>query len=673
MKPILMLIDLQNDFLAVPGLTPAAGEIIHNAAFLLSGCRDRNVPVVHVRTTVTRQPDCRMNHWKKTNKWICVADTPGHLPPSSLLPTGDEKVLHKSGFNPFTDGALDEILAGMQIDTVWVAGLFLHMCVRTAAIEAYERGLKVRIVEDAVGSDDPLHAMVTRRYMIKRTIGFVSVHDLLSGIGPGDADTPTDRSQVQSIPATVTGSGKTEPGKETCLIHESPLGQGRGRWRLPVCKAEVVARTAEAAKSALETWGQVDIDTRAAHLRELAELLKRKSEDIANRIVLEVGKPITDAMAEVAWGAELLWATAGRAGDRLAFPCGPRSSYRYRPVGVVAVITPWNNPLGIPLGKIAPALLYGNSVVWKPSPCASAVASELMDLFHTLEWSAGVVSFVCGDQSTAEALMADERIDAVTITGASSAGYSAIDACTRRNIPLQAELGGNNAVIVWSDSDLAEAARQVVEAAFGYAGQRCTATRRVIVETGCFSRFVELIKEATAALPWGDPGDPKTRVGPLISRNKCIAVEALVARAEASSLKIIVPHRQMMIYDRLMHGHSCYYPPTIVICDDPGHEIVQEETFGPVLVVQRARDWVHALELCNGVRQGLAAALFSNSKYRQDRFLQEARAGILKIGMATAGVDTDAPFGGWKASGIGPCEHGASDREFYTHTQAIYR
>jgi alpha-ketoglutaric semialdehyde dehydrogenase len=337
---------------------------------------------------------------------------------------------------------------------------------------------------------------------------------------------------------------------------------------------------------------------------------------------------------------------------------------RNRPLGVIAMVTPWNNPVAIPLGKIAPALAYGNTVVWKPSPAGSGLAVKLMEYLHEAGLPPGVVNLVCGDRATALTLMADSDVDGVTITGSPAAGCSAQDICGRRHIPLQAELGGNNPAIIWSDCDLHRAAAKVADAAFAFAGQRCTANRRVIVDARVYDCFLDSVQASVAALVCGDPIDPNTRVGPLISMDKRHDVAALVERASPASAAVLTSHKTKLA--------GAYFPPTIICCDDPMQEVVQEETFGPVLVVQRAKDWDHAMRLCNGVRQGLVASLFSNSKELQERFLEDAQAGILKINMATADANVEAPFGGWKASGIGPPEHGTSNREFYTRAQAAY-
>lgn len=267
--------------------------------------------------------------------------------------------------------------------------------------------------------------------------------------------------------------------------------------------------------------------------------------------------------------------------------------------------------------------------------------------------------------------MRHESLDALTVTGSCALGRAAQAACASRNLPLQAELGGNNAAIVWSDADLVAAAGSVAEGAFSFAGQRCTANRRVIVTREIHDRFLSMLAQATAGLNWGDPLNPETMVGPLISTSGKDRIQRLIRRAQADGAEVLVPHE----HERTRAGlpaDGAYVPPTIVLSRDPGQEIVQQESFGPILVVQTAADWEHAIRLCNGVPQGLVAALFSASADRREQFLERVPAGILKINRSTMDADAETPFGGWKASGIGPPEHGDANREFHARIQSIH-
>lgn len=637
MTAALLLIDLQEDFLGASGLAPARGEVVARAAWLLEQARTARVPVVHVRTTVHRdaEPDQRMSHWRRDGVWCCVAGTPGHEAPAVLRPAPGEHVVHKTHFSAFADGTLAAWLLARGIDEVWIAGVHTHACVRASALDADRLGFAVKIASDAVASDQPLHADETRRYLTRRSAAFVPSASLLAGhgdTGPEDAD--EDRAVLE----------------------------------------RAAAAAAESARDARPAWRSRDVSARLGIADRIAEYVAREREPLARRMAVEIGKPIADARLEVDFALALIRAARERAAALLASEDprpGASGVERRRPLGTVAVVTPWNVPLAIPLGKIVPALLYGNTVVWKPAPAGSGVADVVLRLLHEAGVPMHAVSLLCGDHATAEALLSHPAIDAVSITGSSAVGTCAQAICAARRIPLQAELGGNNAAIVWSDCDLDDAAAKIAAGAFGSAGQRCTANRRAVVDARVKDDFVARLVAATDALVWGDPLDPATRIGPLVSRAACERVAGVVERALASGARVLAaPSHAARAVELAAAG--AYLPPRIVLCDDSRAEIVQEETFGPVLVVQTASSFDQALGLLNGVAQGLVAALFSDSAEHRARFLDEAHAGILKIGSATAGVGAGTPFGGWKASGVGPAEHGSGDPEFYTRPQAVY-
>ncbi len=617
MKPALLLIDLQNDFLRAEGLEPPAGEVVERAAALLRGCRALGVPVLHVRTTVAKggRP---MPHWERAGLRACVEGTEGHAPPPPLRAAEGELAFDKSFFSAFGVPALEEALRGKGIDTVLVAGVHLHGCVRATVLDAYQRGYAVLVAGDAVGSHDPLHAAATRRWLGARAARFLAVDAILAALSGG-----------------ASGAAPSAPDRGGVA----------------------------AAHEAWPKWRRTGAAERAALLDRFARGIEAEAGALVARMAKDTGKPVRYGGPEVERAAALVRAAAGRAGfaDR---PAGAGERTRRRPHGIVGLGTPWNSPVAIPLGKIGPALACGNVAVWKPAPAAAVIAERLVELFAAAGGPPGVLGLVTGDADAACSVMEDVRVRAISLTGSATAGAVAQEIAARRHVPLQAELGGNNAAIVWSDGDLDRAAARIAEAAFGQAGQRCTANRRVVVDTACADEFVLRLSRATAALVVGDPFDPASHVGPLVSTEAAARVLASIGRARPSARAVIVPHGSA--------PRPPFLPPTIVLCDDPSAEIVQEETFGPVLVVQRAENFTRALRLLNGVRQGLVAALFSPSVELRARFLEDAEAGVLKLDDATADAGVEAPFGGWKASGIGPPEHGEADLEFYTRAQALY-
>jgi acyl-CoA reductase-like NAD-dependent aldehyde dehydrogenase len=616
MKPALLLVDLQNDYLATPDLQPPAVDLVQQTAALLNHCRQSEIPVIHVWTTVQRNDDRRLPHWRKENRWQCEAGTSGHATPDSLQPRPGEAVIHKSGFNAFADGTLDAALKRLDCDTVILAGLHLHTCIRIAAMECLERGYRVRIAEDAIASNDPIHAASTRRWLEARCVEF-------------------------------------------------------SRAAASACQQEIASST-ESARKAWRHWRATAPASRWEILNRAADALESAAPALAHQMAVEIGKPITHGLEEVRRGAANIRDVIRRARDFEFAKQQGDGLVRHQPLGVVALISPWNNPVAIPVGKIAPALAYGNTVVWKPSPPAAGVSETILKLLRDAGVPVEAVQLLAGDRRTAQALASHKDIAAVTLTGSLAAGYSMQEICARRMIPLQAELNGNNAAIVWDDADLAKAAKQIAWGAFGFAGQRCTANRRVIVSRKQFPALLEELIAAGEELVWGDPLDPATDIGPVISIAKRDETAALVTRAlQDTSVHAVHLLHAGRVQEPWVNA-GAYAQPAILCCDQPDHPLVQEETMSPILVVQRADEFEHALALCNGTRYGLAAALFSNDREIQARFLAEAQAGILKINSSTAGADIALPFGGWRASGIGPPEHGEADRLFYTRLQAVY-
>jgi acyl-CoA reductase-like NAD-dependent aldehyde dehydrogenase/nicotinamidase-related amidase len=643
MKPALLLVDLQQDFLAAPGLEPPAGRLVAAAARLLTAWRQRGLPVIHLWTTVRREEDQRLPHWRRDGRWLCVAGTPGHEPPAALRPTPGETIIHKTGFNGFAGGSLDRELQRLGCDTLVLAGLHLHACVRTAAVEALERGLNVHVAEDAVASNDPLHAAATRRWLAERCVTFAPAATLL-----------------------------TEGHHDSRLVHFSPRQSGEALFEVVnASRAEVTAAVARATAAAPH-WRRTSLADRRQRLDRLAEQLEAAAPALARQMALEIGKPLAHGLEETRRAAANVRDVARRAAAHSFCRNEPAGRVRDEPLGVVALISAWNNPVAIPLGKLAPALVYGNTVVWKPAPAATRIARTLADLLHKAGLPADLVPVLTGDHTTAQHLAADPGVDALTLTGSLAAGRALQEICARRLVPLQAELSGNNAAIVWSDADFPRAAAQIAWGAFAFAGQRCTANRRVIVRAADADRFVEALRQATERLHWGDPLDEHTDLGPVLHAARRDEVNALIAGAEASGAARFVLRTHARAAAEPWVRAGAYLPPAIVGCDQPEHELVQEEAMAPLLVVQAARDFDDALRLSNGVRHGLIAALFSTDRARQEQFLAEARAGILKLNAATAGVDVTLPFGGWKASGLGPPEHGEADVAFYTRPQTLY-
>lgn len=657
MKPLLLTIDFQEDFLAEAGLEPHRETVTAGALTLLQAARERQIPVGHVWTTVRKNPDQRMAHWKAAGRWSGLEGTPGHQPGRGLEPQAGEKIFHKTVFSGWSQPALAQWLETEKIDTLVLMGVHLHTCVRQTALDAYQQGLTVWIATEAVASYDPWQGAQTELYLARRGISFFSTAELLERWEGGP------QSVTSPLPSSVLVLQKEDSTQDGPFYrHLRPGHPQEPAWAAVAASPKQIEQAVEAAGNAQPIPGEGRLEL----LERAAQMLKLRTDFFADQITQETGKPIRYARAEVDRTIRLLQAVASRMkGQRWEKKEAEATVYR-RPHGVVALITPWNNPLAIAAGQWAPAWACGNSVVWKPAWAGFPTASA----FHQLLLEAGLppagLQVVGGDDQTGLKLIEAHGVQAVCFTGSCSAGWKVRQVCASQGKPLQAELGGNNGVIIGEDvENLRAVAEQIAEGAFGCAGQRCTATRRVIIEEPKYAGFVAALEKAVAALAWGAPDQEITCVGPLLSVARVDRISGYVERAAAAGLKILQPHGAG-------RPSEVYYPPTLVFCNEPEAEIVQEETFGPILVVQRARDWQQAMAWLNGVRPGLVAALFSHDPRRQESFRREAQAGLLKINRSTVEAGVDVPFGGWKASGTGYPQHGEANLEFFTRWQTVY-
>jgi acyl-CoA reductase-like NAD-dependent aldehyde dehydrogenase len=318
---------------------------------------------------------------------------------------------------------------------------------------------------------------------------------------------------------------------------------------------------------------------------------------------------------------------------------------------------------------MAAATAYGNGVVFTPSTAGEQCAVLLHRLWVQAGLPPDLVQVVCGGPPAGRMVAGHDGIDGVALTGSVAVGREVALTCARRGVPLQAELGGNNAAIVLSGADLASDIPTLVRSAFSFAGQRCTAVRRLVVPRGSLDEVLALVADAVADVAVGDPRDEATDMGPVITS----AVREVIATAVDAAVDrgaVIVGRGR--VPDPLPIPEAGWLAPVAVLVDDPGDPLVQQETFGPVLVLQPADDVDHAIALANGVEHGLLMAVCGGSGEEAARVRAAAQVGIVSVSAAPPAIHADAPFGGWKASGAGPPEHGEWDGWFLTRVQTVY-
>lgn len=590
-----MLVDCQREFLGsaqqpARGLHPSPSLLIRSIAEWLQHFRQRQCPVAHVYTTVPAgHPG--MPHWPEPR---CLEGTASQDVPRALEPLPEEAIFRKTTFSPFVEHALDTWLRQRGVERLILVGLHLHACLRLTAQDAYQRGFRVAIGEGAWGSDDPLLAASTWRYLRSRGIA------------------EARRLQAETY-------------------HLCPRS---GRRLFRYAQSRVPAFPAS-----WPGWEPAIYERLCDSWQEVAPRLQLGLET-------DLGKSTRAAAGEIAFGGALL-AECGKLEARSD----------KRPLGRVALVTPFNNPVAIPLGKLLPGLILGNSIVWKPAPPAARISRLLMSWLREAGVKPHRLQLVQGDSQTAQELARHPQVQALSLSGGLSAGWALGELCWREGKPFQAELGGNNACLWWERGQGSEVAREVVESAFGFAGQRCTATSRLYVPAKKLPQRLQLLQEATRAFGW--------ECGPMISASASWRAEAMVQGALECGARV---HRPLSQHP----GRGHYFSPALVEGCQTGWEIAQVENFAPILVVMGCQSFDAALAEVNAVPQGLVASLYSPSARRWQKFREQIHCGVLKWNQPTATVAAHQPFGGWKASGWGPPEHGAGDLEFWTRWQTHY-
>ena len=441
--------------------------------------------------------------------------------------------------------------------------------------------------------------------------------------------------------------------------------------RVPHGSAADARAAAAAAAAALPAWRSLTGPARAEHLHRWAAAIAARSEELAQAMAREVGKPIGEARGEVGRCIVILRYYAGEAvraiGD--VIPAGLPGALQFslrEPLGVVALITPWNFPLAIPLWKAAPALAFGNTVVLKPSEMSSHMASLLAETAAAAELPAGVFNVVLGTgPAVGTPLLQAPEVRGISFTGSSGVGAAVARIAAERNIRYQTEMGGKNVVIVAPDADLDAAAALTAAGAMRYAGQKCTATSRVVVDRKVEGEFLDRLRARVEALPLGPVDDPASAVGPLISeRSRDSIIKAL---AESSPERLF--GGELPKDDRFARGF--YFAPLVIRITDPHAPLAQRELFGPVLGALVADDLDHAIDIANSTRYGLSASLFTRDVRAALQYVHRIDVGLVRVNGDTTGVDPHAPFGGMKGSSSGSREQGPAAREFYTETKTV--
>jgi alpha-ketoglutaric semialdehyde dehydrogenase len=430
-----------------------------------------------------------------------------------------------------------------------------------------------------------------------------------------------------------------------------------------------------AAKEAQKAWKKLAGSERGAILYKAADILERRTNEIAECMTREMGKTLPEAKGETSRGVAILRYYAGegmrKVGDVIPSTDSKALMFTSRvPLGVVGVITPWNFPVAIPIWKMAPALIYGNTVVLKPAQEAAVTAAKVIECFEEAGFPKGVVNFVTGSGSViGQALTDHPDVNGITFTGSNSVGKSIGLAALARGAKYQLEMGGKNPVIVAADADLDLAVEATISGAFRSTGQKCTATSRVIVEAKIYEEFKERLVAITKGITIGNGLKDGIWMGPCASEGQMKTVLSYIEKGKQEGARLLTGGNQLT-------GEGCengyFVEPTIFDNVTSGMTIAQEEIFGPVIALIQVNTLEDGLAIANDVQYGLSASIFTSNISSMLSFIDEMEAGLVRINAESAGVELQAPFGGMKQSSSHSREQGEAAKEFFTSIKTVF-
>ena len=429
----------------------------------------------------------------------------------------------------------------------------------------------------------------------------------------------------------------------------------------------------EAAHASFPAWSRTTPQERHdILLRASIEILARR-EELGRLLAREEGKTLPEAIGEATRAGQIFDFFAGEAlrmpGEKFAsVRPGVDIEATREPMGVIGIIAPWNFPMAIPAWKIAPALAYGNAVVFKPADLVPGSAHALAEIIARAGVPKGVFNLVMGRGSVVgQAILNSKQVDAVTFTGSVATGRRVAAACVSAMRKFQCEMGGKNPLVVLADADLPNAVECAVNGAYYSTGQRCTASSRLIVEEPVYKRFAEALAERMRGLAVDDALKPGTNIGPVVDKTQLDQDQSYLAIGQGEGAKLALGGE---LLNRATPGF--YMAPALFLDADNGMRISREEIFGPVSTMIPARDYDQALAIANDTEFGLCAGICTTSLKRASHFKRNAEAGMVMVNLPTAGVDYHAPFGGRKGSSLGPREQGRYAAEFYTTVKTAY-
>jgi aldehyde dehydrogenase (NAD+) len=436
-----------------------------------------------------------------------------------------------------------------------------------------------------------------------------------------------------------------------------------------------VAAAVTAAAAAFESWRNSSPIARANILYKASEILASRASEIGRELTREEGKTLKEGIGETNRAVQILRYYAGEAQQPSGehYPSANPQTLLYtvrEPLGPVALITPWNFPIAIPVWKAAPALAFGNTVVLKPASLTPLCAVRIAEALDEAGLPPGVFNLVTGGAGeVGDPLVRDPRIVGISFTGSNAVGSELRKIAAERGAKLQLELGGKNPAIVLADADLDHALTHVVNGAMMSTGQKCTATSRAIVDRRVLDEFTGKLSNRIGALKVGDPQAAETQIGPAIDDKAAERIAGDIESGVKEGAQVVTGGGRLQ-EGALSKGH--FIAPTLLANVEANSRLGQEEVFGPVLGVIAVDDYEEAIAVANSVRFGLSASLFTRDLNKALAFARDIHAGVVHVNSETAGAEPQVPFGGMKGSSSYSREQGKSAREFFTQVKTVY-
>lgn len=436
---------------------------------------------------------------------------------------------------------------------------------------------------------------------------------------------------------------------------------------------EQLHEAAAAARDAQPIWASTGLEARAAVLDAIGRELMSRSAELGRLLSREEGKPLAEGVGEVYRAGQFFTYFAGEVLRQLGDAAdsvrpGIEIAVTREPLGTVGIISPWNFPMATAAWKIAPALAFGNAVIWKPANLTPASAHALTGIIVRQTIPAGLFNLVMGPgQSLGQALAGEADIQGLSFTGSCEVGREIAAVAAPRLVKLQMEMGSKNPLVIMDDADLDRAVEIAVNGAFGGTGQKCTASSRLIVHRPIHDAFVERLLARTCALKVGHALHEGTQIGPVVSAAQLAANLAYVELAKSEGGEVACGGVRLE-----GPAEGFYMAPTVVLGTRNDMRVNQEEMFAPIACVIPADDLDHAISLANATRFGLTAGIATRSLARAARFRRASRSGCVMVNLPTAGTDYHVPFGGVRGSSYGPREQGRHAAEFYTQIKTAY-